>query len=302
VIPASEPVRAGAVDPADTRPALRGIESTFGAALICPAVREAMEGLDLGYHGLSRTNLVTRSAPMGAVNAQVVAATFYNFNPSLAEDIFPQVWEKAPPERILEVFREAWSPVLLAALAPVDRSELGELAGLARTAADTASGNAEGRPLLAGLASLPWPKEDHLVIWHAGKVLREHRGDGHLAALIVEGLSGIEALVIHSAFDELPPDALRKSRRWDEESWQAAVTGLRRRGWLTDDEQPTLTTGGWRRRQWIEDKTDELAAPAFEPLGPGGTARMRELGDKVAAAMEQAGLGLAVWPARRRQH
>lgn len=296
----SEPSDACDVHPAEVRSLLVGIETTFGAALVCPQVREAFDRLDLGFGGVVRINLLTRAAPMGAVNAEVVAGTFYNFNPALAAGIFPQVWQKVSPERVLALYQEAFSPALAAMLAPLGDAEIGELAGLARTAAIAASRNIEGRPLLAGLASLPWPAEDHLVIWHAAKILREHRGDGHLAALIVAGLRGIEALVVHAAFDGLPAGLLRKSRRWDEESWQAAMAGLRLRGWLNGDEEPSLTAEGRRRRQWIEDKTDELAAPPFQALGAEGMARMRELGDKVEAAIQQAGFNVSLRPGRQR--
>src|SRR5262249_54048561 len=158
-------VHASDVDPAGVRSALVGIETTFGAALICPQVREAFDGLDLGFGGATRINLLNRAAPMGAVNAEGVAVPFYNFNPALAAGIFPQVWQRASPERVLALFQEAFSPALAGMLASLGRAEIGELAGLARTAAITASRNIEGRPLLAGLASLPWPTEDHLVIW-----------------------------------------------------------------------------------------------------------------------------------------
>ncbi|MCM3921881.1 hypothetical protein ND748_09450, partial [Frankia sp. AiPs1] len=177
-------------------------------------------------------------------------------------------------------------------------------AELARTAGQAAAANREGRPLLAGLAALPWPREDHLVIWHAAKVLREHRGDGHIAGLVFEGLSGIDVLVIHAAYEGWPGELLRDSRRWDPPAWDASVASLRRRGWLAEAETPEptpepgptpavtpeLTAQGRHRRRWIEDRTDELAALAYEPIGDAGMDRMIELGAKVVAALGAAGL------------
>ncbi|WP_261557854.1 SCO6745 family protein [Frankia tisae] len=278
------------LDVALTDPALRAIEPTFGAGVLCPAVHAALHRLDLGLDDVAVVNLVTRSAPLGPAPADVVVATFYNVNPRLVDSVIPAVWRKASPEAILAAQQAAFAPVLAAALAPIDPVELGELAELARAAGEAAAANREGRPLLAGLASLPWPRGDHLVIWHAAKVLREHRGDGHIGGLVIEGLRGIDALVVHAAYEGWPGELLRDSRRWDPPAWNASVASLRRRGWLTEAATPELTVEGRRRRRWIEDRTDELAALAYEPICDAGMNRMITLGAKVVAALGDAGL------------
>src|SRR2546426_636027 len=84
-----------------------------------------------------------------------------------------------------------------------------EGAELARDAARRACEAIEGRALFAGHASLPWPDDDHLVLWHALTLLREFRGDGHVAALTVAGLTGCEALVVHGATGEVPASVLK---------------------------------------------------------------------------------------------
>ena len=66
---------------------------------------------------------------------------------------------------------------------------MAELAGLLREAC-TVLRAPEGRPLYAGHADLPWPDEPLLELWHAASLLREHRGDGHIAALLHAGLTG----------------------------------------------------------------------------------------------------------------
>jgi hypothetical protein len=183
--------------------------------------------------------------------------------------------------------------VLEAALSLLDGDDVAELAALSRAAAEAALDHGEGRMLFAGLSSLPWPTADHMVAWHAGKLLREHRGDGHVACLVAEGLSGIDALVVHEAFDPaFPKGLLRRMRGWSEEDWSKAIDELRARGWLTADDVPTLTADGWRRRRRIEELTDERAAVAFEAVGPTGVERMIELGAAAAAALRAAGLGL----------
>jgi hypothetical protein len=281
------------IDPSLTRAALRGGEAVFGAGLVCPAVLRALDGLGLSLRDLTEVNFVTRSAPMGPVPAEVVQATFFNFNPDAITPIIPGAWQKATPNAILAAQAAAFSGPLAGALSSIDRDVLAELADLSRRAAEAAAPHREGRPLFAAMVSLPWPTEDHMIIWHAGKLLREHRGDGHLACLMVQGLSGIDALIVHEAFDpRVRGGILRSMRQWSTQAWAAALTDLRERGWLTDDEPPTLTDEGLRRRQWIEDRTDELAAVAYDSIGSVGIERMITIGAEVVAALKVGGLGI----------
>ena len=177
------------------------------------------------------------------------------------------------------------------ATASMAAGDLAELASLCRAVTSAASENCEGRPLFAGLASLPFPPEDHLMVWHAARLLREHRGDGHVAALVVEGLGRVDALVVHAAMAPGFGEGLRRSRRWTVEQWNASMASLRLRGWITSDEVPTFTPDGRSRREWIEDRTDQLAALAFEPIGNAGVERLIELGAKFTAALESGGMG-----------
>jgi hypothetical protein len=283
------------IDLSRIRPALRAIETSFSAGVLHPAVLQALNAIGVEVADVAEVNIVTRCAPMGQINAEVAWSVFFNPNPTATRKLIPAVWEKATPQEILAAQAAAFSPVLAAAVSSMAKSgELAELAGLARTVTETAIEHHEGRPLFAGLASLPLPTEDHMMIWHAAKLLREHRGDGHIAGLVVEGLGRIDALVIHAAFDEFPAEMLRRSRRWTQDEWDVSVASLRDRGWLTDDETLTLTEDGRRRRQWIEDRTDQLAGVAFAPIGDEGVARMIELGGTFAQALEDGGLGNSI--------
>lgn len=281
------------IDPRLTRSALAGGEALFLGSVANAESLQALQDLGLPID-LSLVNFVTRSAPMGPVPAAVTVATFFNFNPEAVERIIPVAWEIASPATILTTHLEAFGPPLARALAPLPTAEVAEFASLMRTAADAILDQVGGRPLFAGLTSLPWPDGDHLVAFHAGKLLREHRGDAHVAALVADGLSGIEALAIHEAFEPaMPAGVLRRSRFWRRPAWDEAIANLVDRGWLAPGDGPlTLTAEGQRRRQEIEDLTDELAAPAFESLGPGGVDRLITIGAQVAAALAGAGLTL----------
>jgi hypothetical protein len=133
----------------------------------------------------------------------------------------------------------------------------------------------EGRALYAGHADLPWPEEPILVLWHAATLLREHRGDGHVAALLHSGLSGIEALVTHTAMGRgFTPEAAKATRGWSEEEWAAAAQALADRG-LVDD--AGLTEEGVELRARLEVHTDALSADPWLYLGPERTARVVEI-------------------------
>ena len=173
----------------------------------------------------------SRSAAMGAVGADTVIATFYNFSPALVRAAIPWAWGAASPATCS---RPAWSAADAAL-----RRMLGEAVGstgmeraaaLARRAAERAAGRYEGRPLFAAHAGLPWPEPPHLVVWHAQTLLREFRGDGHITALVDHDLDPVEALVMHLASGELPGTFLRDSRGWPDDDWDAGVERLVDRG------------------------------------------------------------------------
>ncbi|PZS34326.1 MAG: hypothetical protein DLM58_05970 [Pseudonocardiales bacterium] len=221
----------------------------------------------------------SRSAPMGPVSAGVTAATFYNFNPEVVARVIPRAWTLASPEAILAArFRVA--DVALSRLLgdAVDSAEVAEAGDLAREA--TVGLAPEGRPLFAAHAGLAWPEQPHLALWHAATLLREYRGDGHLIALQMAGLSGIESIVTHTAtgygFLEGPAKLLRG---WSDEQWSAAVDSLRGRGLMDAD---GLTADGVSMRQRVEADTDRLDAAPWHRLGPDRTERLIELSKGLA--------------------
>jgi hypothetical protein len=215
-----------------------------------------------------------RAAPMGAVGPGVVTATFYNFSPSLVAHMIPRAWTLASPEQVLAARLDAARASLTRMLGDAAGSdEVAELAGLLREACIGLT--PEGRPLYAGHADLPWPEEPLLVLWHGATLLREHRGDGHVAALLHSGLSGIEALVTHTALGRgFTPEAAKATRGWSEQEWDDAVQALADRG-LVDD--AGLTEEGAELRARLEVHTDALSADPWLFLGPERTARVIEI-------------------------
>jgi hypothetical protein len=262
------------MDPAIARKTWRTLEPVHGAIYFAPQARE--EYAALGLHDRMQGYFASRAAPMGAVSAAVVIATFYNFDPDLVRRSMDGVWKSVTPAQVLQArFRAADRMIRHFAPDEVDGADIVEAADLARRAALAACERPEGRPLFAGHVSLAWPEEPHLVLWHAQSLLREYRGDGHIAALTVEGLSGCEALVTHAAAGDVSAEILRATRQRTGDDWLAAEERLRAIGWLNPD--LALTDLGRQRRDWIEARTDELATAPYDAIGVDGCARLREL-------------------------
>ncbi|MEU6915178.1 SCO6745 family protein [Streptomyces olindensis] len=233
-------------------------------------------------------NFAVRSAALGPVGAGTVAATFYNYKYELVARHVPAVWESTTPGRVLAARARAVDATLRRLLGEeaVASAEMAEAARLALRAAEACS--REARPLYAAHADLPVPEEPHLAYWHAATLLREHRGDGHLATLMSAGLDGLEALVTHTATGKgMTPKWVFGTRGWSQEEWDAASDRLRERGLL--DGTGELTERGIALRQEIENETDRLDRAPYEHLGPEGVARLTELGGAFARAALMAG-------------
>jgi helix-turn-helix protein len=276
-----------ALDPAVVRHAWRVTEPLHGMIYFVPEAPERYAALGLtGQEGY----FASRAAAFGPVGPGPVVATFFNFNPELVARALPAAWERTTPAAMLAARLEAAGAALTRGLGDMVRGpEVAEAAGLARRAAESAAAFPQGRPLFAAHSALPWPEEPHLVLWHAQTLLREFRGDGHVAALTLTGLTGLEALVLHAATGEVPERFLRRSRGWSVEQWAGAVDGLRGRGLIEGDE-PTLSDNGRAQREWIEAATDRLATGAYEVLGVDGCTRLAALTRPLSRAVVAAGL------------
>jgi hypothetical protein len=231
-----------------------------------------------------------RAAALGPVGAAVVTGAFYNFSPSLVARHIPRAWTLAAPEAVIAARLRAADAVQRRLLgAAVGSPEMSEAAGLALRAAEACTGG--DRLLYAAHAELPLPEEPHLAFWHAVMLLREYRGDGHLAVLLSAELDGLEALITHTATGKgFLPDFARASRGWSEQEWDAAADRLRERGLL--DGTGGLTQEGVELRRHVEAETDRLGRAPYEHLGDEGTARLTE----IAQALTTRALGAGAFP------
>ena len=276
------------IDPVVARKTWRTAEPIHGAVYFAEEQAEVYGRLGLvGREGY----FASRSAAMGPVGPEVVIATFFNFNPDLVRQAIPSAWTKATPAQILEARLEVADRMLRRMCGDLLDDGVDEAADLARTAAEVACEHPEGRALFAAHAQLPWPDEPHLRLWHAQTLLREFRGDAHVAILTAEGIDGCEALVLHAASGEVPAAVLLATRAWPDADWMAAEERLRDRGHLGID--GALTDEGRAHRQSVEDRTDALSAAPYAALGDEGCERLRTLTRPLSKAIvEGGGLGL----------
>jgi len=265
----------------------RAMAGLWLASLRAPEIAQAMDAL-----GLDATEryFPARVAPLGAASLELTVATFFNFAPRAVARAIPGAWEKATPQAILDAQRTGIDAALRRAFAPLDDGVVKEALGLLRPVAEAACEHVEGRPLFAGYASLPWPEEQHLALWHAHYLVREFRGDGHIAVLTADGITGIEALCLHIAQVPMMGQVFRQSRAWTDEEWAATVDSLRSRGWLADGDELALSEQGAAWRGEIERRTDVLEMPAYSPIGQAGCERLVELGVPITRALVDADL------------
>ncbi|PZG22777.1 SCO6745 family protein [Nonomuraea aridisoli] len=256
------------------------------------------EAAALGYDVESRwpSYFAYRTAPLGRTGAHLATAAYYSFSPRTVAEHVPAVWDVAAPEKVLKARAEAVDRTYRASLGDavsgdavssdaVSSDDVAEAAELARRAAESVQ--VAGRPLTAANLDLPWPDEPHLALWHAATVLREHRGDGHLAALAAAELDGCEALVSFAAIGAAPVAGFA-GRGWSEQEWNEATERLTARGLVHPD--GTATDEGRALRDQVERMTDQLAAAPWRHLGEERAARLAQLIAPFLGAVFAAGL------------
>lgn len=236
--------------------------------------------------------LSARSAPLGAVGAGTVAATFYSFHYPMIAERLPAVWESITPAQALRARAKAVDSTLRRLLGEdgVAADEVAEAAELALRAAEACERGA--RPLYAANADLPVPDAPHMALWHAATLLREHRGDGHLAVLLGVGLTGIQAQATHTASGRgLSAKWALGTRGYSQQEWEEALDQLHERGLvqLVDQGAATLTEEGVQLRRHIEAETDRLDRAPYAHLGAIGVERLTELASTLSLKAAESG-------------
>jgi hypothetical protein len=234
-------------------------EPVHDVTYFAPEARTAF--VDVGFRGFWMSYFAARSAPLGIVPAEVVTAIFYNFSPAQVARALPAAWEFGSPADALRI-REAAAVAALHRYGVTADDATATAADLLAKAARSAP--LDGRPLFAANRALPWPDDPVARVWHATTLLREQRGDTHVALLVAAGISGRDSNVLHCVSDRVPRDFIMRSRQYDDDEWRACTDRLAARGVL--DERGTPTPAGVELKAQLEDGTDRLALTAFDAL------------------------------------
>jgi hypothetical protein len=258
----------------------RAVEAIHAVVYFAPDGRATYDGI--GLRGYWMGYFASRAAALGPASPELVTALFFGFAPAMVHRALPDAWRRVSPEVVLarreELAVRTLSPLVAAAPPGAVLDRLERLVPTLDLA---------GRPLAAAQSTVGGAASPVARLWRAVSVLREYRGDGHVAALVAAGLDGIEANVCHAATGALPAEQ-RSHRGWTEAEWASAMDRLRDRGWLGADGR--LTAEGSARRGAIENATNAAAARA---LAACGQAEVDELTDdlvRLAAGPSESGV------------
>ena len=229
--------------------------------------RAGLRGGWMGY-------FASRCAAMGPIGPEVAIAVLYNFHPDMVRRAIPDAWSYSSPDRVLEARFEVADAALRRAWgADGDSSSVASAVTSVRRALGACV--PEGRPLFAAHLSLDWPSEPHLALWHGCTLLREHRGDGHVASLVAAGVDGCEAHVLQTAAGRITEDDLRPHRGWSEAEWADARQRLSERGLLDDD--GALSNRGAELLSEVDSTTDRTALAPWREIGEENTSELARI-------------------------
>lgn len=273
-------------NPAPQHPARRLwtlIEPIHAVTYFAPECRSALR--DRGIRSFWNGYFAARSAPMGAVGAGVVTASFYNFSPDWVQRAVPAVWDDVTPADLLTVRSEAAATALRRLVLGID-TEATRILPLLNSAVRSAE--CGGRTIAAANQMVVLPDDPVAALWQCATTLREHRGDGHVAALVNSGIGGIESHLLQTGAGIVPIEVFRETRGWAQADWDAATIRLVARGVLDDDGR--LTDEGHNLRDDIEATTDDLALqPYHDGLREAGLELLPRLLRPLAAAVADSG-------------
>lgn len=232
------------------------VEPLHAVVYFAPEVRAA--GKAVGLKGFWDTYFAFRAAPLGPVGAAAVVGMFAGFEPGMVARSLPSAWTRASVETCVatraSVSAEALRGIGVSAQACAAAVSLLEPALFDHT----------GRPLGAANAALPLSDDPVEAMWQLATTLRELRGDGHVAALVTAGLSGLDALHLQTVAKRLEAETMRQARGWTPEQWAAGRESLVARELL--DEDGGLTVTGADVLESVEELTDAAAWQESVPV------------------------------------
>lgn len=219
---------------------------------------ERLASLGLGFF---ESYVWGRAAALGTPAPSIVVATFGVFEPALLTGVLQSGMATASRADVLAARDEGASDSLATIVDPVDAAAVADplLAAIEQL-------DGMGRPLFSALRELPVPTSAAGRLWRAAELVREHRGDGHLAAGLADGLDAVEMNVFTELWLGYRFGEYSGTRGWSAERLQQALGSLAARGWVSGE---NLNEAGTRARIELENRTDDTQAALVRALGTG---------------------------------
>src|SRR5687768_1311111 len=257
----------------------QAIEVIHDVVYFAPDAKQRYEAI--GLKGYWMGYFASRSAALGTPAPEVVVALFHGFAPRMVHRALPDAWSMGSRDEVLTTRYDLARDTLAPGLADADVERLAKELTTIWTSLDFA-----GKGLAAAHASLPMPDDPVGRLWHAATILREYRGDCHVAILTAAGLDGAAANALAVA-DGRVPERQREMRGWTEDEWAEAYERLRQREWT--DEHDAITGTGKVARAQIEDATDRVSASSFDKEAQARTITLEDALVSAARAIEASG-------------
>jgi len=219
----------------------------------------------LAAHGLDFLSgyVCGRGAALGEVPSSVVAAAFAVFPPELIDQLWTDGLAKLDRAELIALRNEGVAVSLRKVLGDVTtEQEVLQVAETLERAAAVADG--AGRPLFSALRAAPVLADPYARLWRAADLVREHRGDGHVATCVAAGLSGCEMNIITELWLGYSLGEYSNTRGWSREAHEQAVASLTVSGLVTHWE---ITEDGRAFRTRVEDRTDAAQRTLIRALG-----------------------------------
>lgn len=239
---------------------LRNVCEPIGANVyFAPEANQAYSALGLDY---MNGYFCSRGASLGRPPGLVVASAFGVFNPEVVSAAVDNGWAKTTPEALLQARYDGATASLRRLLGTPEPAKVARavelmLRGLAVAAP-------AGHPIYAGLRALPFPDEPIGQLWRCCDMVREHRGDSHIAVWTRAGVTPVEIQLMMELVMGIPLKSFSRTRGWSLEQMDEALDAMRTRGWLEGD---AFTEQGRAFRETIESDTDDMETPIVEAIG-----------------------------------
>jgi hypothetical protein len=265
------------------------VEPVAATVYFAPESKEAYEKLGLtfipGY-------FCSRSACLGKLPGESVAAIFGSFNPEIVTAAVKTGWSLTEPSILLEARLQSATAAIKRVFSSqsmtLQSDSLEQAATILKNATDAVS--VDGRPLFAALRSLPWPEDPIGALFRGCDLVRERRGESHISAWVSSGLEAVEVLILTELWYGVPSGSSTHTRGWSQVDIQDASTKLIEKGFLSED--GLLTDLGRQARDSVEDATDRAEQSLIDSIGDQEGALVSVLEQATQAIIESGEAGM----------